>query len=294
MRKIDSNVIMLVLLAVVGIYVVLSQIILLPISNTGMVLTVALLFFIIVIIHGWKTLGVRELLIFLLIAYCIPLLYEYTDGLGFGGLVQCICSYSNLLGPKFLGKVPYVIPLVWSIFLYTTFTMTNIIFHRIRITQRWGEVGSLRWFFTIVGMGIVMGFIMASLDLILDPVMVAMGAWSWSVQGPYYGIPLWNFEGWIEISAVTFVCYNAYLLIRKKSQMYVQGEKRSRYTLMVVVLYLTFLVIYGIYAVMQQVTDVIPWAVMAMGFFSAITIIQFYRSKVKGGTVVSSSDGGLV
>jgi hypothetical protein len=44
------------------------------------------------------------LLVFLLIAYCIPLLYEYTDGLGFGGLVLCICSYSDLLGPKFLAK----------------------------------------------------------------------------------------------------------------------------------------------------------------------------------------------
>jgi uncharacterized membrane protein len=289
MRKFDSNIIMILLLSVVGIYLVLSQILILPVSNTGLVLSVAMLFFIIVVIHGWKTLGARELLVFLLIAYCIPLVYEYTDGLGFGGLVQCICSYSNLLGPKFLGKVPYVIPLVWSIFLYTTFTMTNIIFHRIRITQKWEEVASLRWFFRLIGMGIVTGFIMASLDLILDPVMVAMGAWSWSVPGPYYGIPLWNFEGWIEISAVTFVCYSVYLLIIKKSQIYIQGEKRSRYTLMVVVLYLTFLIIYGFYAVEQQVMEVVPWAVMAMGFFSGIVIIQFYRSEVKGGTEISSS-----
>ena len=182
MRKIGPNVLMMFLLAITGVYFILSQILSIPISNTGVILSFILLFFIIIVIHGWETLGARELLVFFLIAYSIPLLYEYTDGLGFGGLVGCTCSYSNLLGPKFLGKVPYVIPLVWSISLYCTFTMTNIIFNRIRTTHTFEEVASLQWFFKIIGMGIVTGLIMASWDLIIDPVMVAMGAWSWSVK----------------------------------------------------------------------------------------------------------------
>jgi uncharacterized membrane protein len=167
--------------------------------------------------------------------------------------------------------------------------MTNIIFNRIRITHKFEEVATLQWFFKIVGMGIVMGFIMASLDLIIDPVMVAMGAWSWSAGGSYYGIPLWNYEGWIEISAVTFVCYSVYLLFVKKSQIYIGGEKQSRYTLLVVVLYLAFLIIYGIYAVEEQVTYVIPWAVMTTGLFASIVVIQFYRSDLKVEKEVTSS-----
>jgi uncharacterized membrane protein len=164
--------------------------------------------------------------------------------------------------------------------------MTNIIFKRLRTTPKSEEVVSLQWFFKIVGMGIIAGLITAALDLIIDPVMVAMGAWSWSYAGHYYGIPLWNYEGWIEITAVTFVLYNIYLQIIKKSQIYVGGEKQSRYTLIVVVLYLASLIIFIIFAVVEQVTYVIPWAVMTMGLFSVIVVIQFYQSYSKGGKEV--------
>jgi len=273
----------MVLLALIGVCFLLCYILAIPISSTGVILSVVLLFFIIVVIHGWKTLGPRELLVFFLIAYSIPLLYEYTDALGFGGLVECTSQYSTLLGPKFFGKVPYVIPLVWALTLYCAFTMTNIIFNRLRTSPESKEDFSLQWFLKIVGMGIIAGLIMAALDLIIDPTMVAMGAWSWSYGGHYYGIPLWNYEGWIEISAVTFVLYSIYLQIIKKSQIYIGGEKQSRYTLIVVVLYLASLIIFGMYAVVEQVTYVIPWAVMTMGLFAVIVVIQFYRFYLKVG-----------
>jgi uncharacterized membrane protein len=148
---------------------------------------------------------------------------------------------------------------------------------------------SLQWFLKIIGMGFVAGLMMASWDLIIDPVMVAMGAWSWPHGGPYYGIPLWNYEAWIEIPAVTFVVYSVYLYMIKKSQIYIEGEKRSNYTLLVVVLYLTALIIYGIYAMYEQVMYVIPWAAMTMGSFAVIVVIQFYRWYSKGGKEVFSS-----
>ena len=285
----NSNIIMIIFLVVIGVNFVLAIILNIPLSETLFMIVCILLFLGIVLIHGWKTLGLRELLVFFLIAYSIPLLYEYTDAFGFGGLVGCTSSYSNLLGPKFLDTVPYVIPLVWSMFLYCTFTMTNIIFNRIRTTRKSEEAVSLQWFFKIVGIGIIAGLIMAALDLIIDPVMVVMGAWSWSYAGSYYGIPLWNYEGWIEITAVTFVLYSVYLHIVKKSQIYIGGEKRSRYTLYVIVLYLAALIIFGIYAVVEQVTYVIPWAMMTMGSFAVIVVIQFYRSYLKAGKKVFSS-----
>jgi hypothetical protein len=43
------------------------------------------------------------------------------------------------------------------------------------------------------------------------------------------------------------------------------------------------------YAVEAQMTYVIPWAVMTMGLFASIVVIQFYRSYLKGGKEVSSS-----
>ena len=59
------------------------------------------------------------------------------------------------------------------------------------------------------------------------------------------------------------------------------GEKQSNYTLFVVILYLTLLVIYGVYAVFEDVTYSIPWAVITMVPIAGITIIRFYRFKSK-------------
>ncbi len=279
MQKMNSNIIMIILLVAIGVIFALAKILNIPLSETALMVGAILLFLGIVFIHGWKTLGFRDILVFFLIAYCIPLLYEYTDGLGCGALVGFTVQYYNVLGPKFLGKVPYVIPLTWSILLYCAFTMTNIIFDRIRITQKFEERVSVAWFFKIVGIGIVAGLIMASLDLIIDPVMVALGAWSWPSGGSYYGIPLWNYEGWIEIPAVTVIIYSIYLSLMKRNQVYIEGEKRSRFTLFVVVLYLLLLLLFTMYAIDEQVISVIPWAAISMGFFAALTVLRFSQSK---------------
>ena len=278
MQKFDSNMIMLFLLFAGGIYFILGLILNLPISGTMFIIGLVLIFLVIVVIHGWRTLGLRELLVFFLIAYSITLLYEFTDGLGFSELVNCRSYYSDLLGPKFFGKTPYIIPLAWALSIYCAFTMTNIIFNRLNTTYKSEEIVSRQWFLKIVGMGIVTGLIMASWDLINDPIMVKIGAWSWSYRGSYYGIPLWNYEAWVEIPLVIFVLFNLYLYKVKKSQIYINGEKRSSYTLLVVILYLSLLIVYGIYAVYEDVILAIPWAAITMLPFAIITVIQFYRS----------------
>ncbi len=86
-----------------------------------------------------------------------------------------------------------------------------------------------------------------------------------------------------------YVFYSIYLHMRKKNQLYVGGEKRSKYTLFVVVLYLAFLLIFVLYALEEQVTYVIPWAVMTMGVSTGIVVIRFYRSnQIEGKEAVSS------
>ncbi|MCK4365310.1 MAG: carotenoid biosynthesis protein [Thermoplasmatales archaeon] len=277
MQKPDSNIIMTILLVLIGIYFILGKILNIPLSETIFMIIWILLFLIIVVIHGWKTLGFREIIVFFLIAYIITLLYEYTEAGGWGEWFGCRCYYGDLLGPKFLGKIPYIIPLTWSISLYCTFTMTNIIFNRIKTTRESDEKASPKWFLKIFGMGIITGLIMISWDLINDPVLVSMGAWSWPNGGIYYGIPIWNYAVWIEMSAVVFITYNIYLLKVKKNQIYIGGNKRSSYTFLVVILYLMMLLIYGIYAVYEEVMYVIPWATIAMGSAAVITVIQFRR-----------------
>ena len=280
MQKVNLNILMIILLFVTVVCFLLSNLLDALIPETTFMMGFILPFLVIVVIHGWKTLGARELLVFFLIAYGIALLYEY-GGVEWGGLMGCRYYYTDLLGPKFFDKVPYIIPLVWSISLYCAFTMTNIIFNRIRTNHNSWERISLQWFLKIIGMGIATGLIMASWDLINDPVLVAMGAWSWPDGGLYYGISLWNYEGWIEVSMLTFVLFSLYLYRIKRNQIYIDGDKRSGYTLLVVVLYLTTLLFYAIYAVYENVMYAIPWATIAMGTAAAITIIQFRRSCYK-------------
>lgn len=275
MRKIDSNNIFIFLLIIISIYLILGLISDINIANSFFITGLILLFLVLIIIHGWKTLGPREFLVFFLIAYLISLIYEYTDGLGFGGLVNCRSYYSDLLGPKFFGKIPYIIPLVWSMFLYCAFSMTNIIFNRINTTNNFKEKITGKWILKIFGMGIVSGLIMTSWDLINDPVMVKMGAWIWSYSGSYYGIPLWNFEVWIEISVLVFILFSIYLNKIKKSQVYIGGPEQSSYTLFIVLIYLSLLIVYIVYALNEDVIYVIPWAAITMGLFSIITIIRF-------------------
>lgn len=281
MQKLDSNIIMTILLVATGAYFILGKTLNIPLSEIIFMMIWILLFFIVVFIHGWKTLGFREIIVFFLIAYIITLLYEYTEAFGWAEWFECRCYYSDLLGPRFLGKIPYVIPLAWSISLYCTFTMTNIIFNRVKTIRESTEKASLRWFLKIIGMGIVAGLIMISWDLINDPVLVEMGAWSWPNGGIYYGIPIWNYAVWIEISVIIFIAYSIYLLKIKKNQIYIGGKQRSNYTLLVVVPYLMMLLFFGIYAFYVNVIYVIPWATITMGSAAVITIIQFYRNKSK-------------
>ena len=279
MVRYNSNILMTILLTSAGIYVILGVLLNIPLSETMFMLGLTLIFLIIVVIHGWKTLGPRELLIFFLLAYSLTMIYEFTDGLGFGEFVHCRAYYSDLLGPKFFNKIPYVIPLVWSLSLYCTFTMTNIIFNRLSITHTFKETVSRKWFLKTAGMGVVTGAIMVSWDLIADPVLVKLGAWGWMNGGHYFGIPIWNYEAWLEIPLVFFIIYTYYLYKIGKSQRYIGGEKKSVYTLFVVILYLGLLILFSLYALHVEIIYAIPFAAISMGTWIIITITQFYRHR---------------
>ena len=77
-------------------------------------------------------------------------------------------------------------------------------------------------------------------DLYLDPQMVRWGLWVWDVSGPYFGIPLANFAGWLLISALItalarppalpqtplIVIYALVWLIEAVGQVFVLGAAR--------------------------------------------------------------------
>jgi putative membrane protein len=53
-------------------------------------------------------------------------------------------------------------------------------------------------------------------DLFLDPQMIRNGFWRWAHPGPYQGVPLSNFAGWLLVSAVLMAVFDG--LLRSKSR----------------------------------------------------------------------------
>lgn len=98
--------------------------------------------------------------------------YEYTEGLGF----------------KVLGRVPYTIPLSWFTMGLASYLLAIVIARRLGNRAReWHSVALGVWLLTVW-------------DLVLDPAMahesLPMKFWTWHQTGPYFGMPVQNFIGW--------------------------------------------------------------------------------------------------
>jgi putative membrane protein len=150
--------------------------------------------FIFAILHASTRLGWKQALTLIVLCFGISLLFE-SVGVA-TGWVYGPYHYSDKLGVKFLGLVPYLIPLAWIMMMYPSFLMARWLTPRLNC--RWLKVLSL------AGVG---GLIMTAWDLTMDPLMVYGGHWVWEVQGAYFGVPVQNFWGWWLTTFVTFAVF---------------------------------------------------------------------------------------
>ena len=87
-------------------------------------------------------------------------------------------SYTNLLGPKWFGLVPLLIPLSWFTMSWAVWIIAR------RRTQGIRAV--------LLGTCLLIAW-----DLLLDPAMSKVTSyWVWGDQGSYYGMPWSNLLGW--------------------------------------------------------------------------------------------------
>jgi putative membrane protein len=147
--------------------------------------------------EGWRR---TSLLLTLIIAVTL-----FMEVLGVAtGWVFGKYHYTDVLGPLFLGLVPYVVPIVWLNMLYSAYLIADQI-----IPDEWDARRRL------FGVSAVSGLAMAAWDLIMDPVMVTRGHWVWENGGAWFGIPPQNFLGWWLTS---FVAIALYLWLGSKKQ----------------------------------------------------------------------------
>jgi uncharacterized membrane protein len=146
------------------------------------------------LLHAGQRLGWKKALFLLAFVFVVSLLFE---SLGVAtGLVYGPYHYTEKLGLKFLGLVPYLIAVAWFMMMYPSFVMAEWL-----VPCSW--TGAKR----LLSIAAIGGLIMTAWDVVMDPTMVAGNFWVWEVQGAFFGVPLQNYWGWWLTVFTTFVLY---------------------------------------------------------------------------------------
>lgn len=101
------------------------------------------------------------------------------------GLPYGAFSYGDSLGPKFLGLVPYLLPVSYLPLVL-------------------GAVGASGGG-SLASRAVKSAVLLVVMDAVLDPGAVRLGFWSYAEGGSYYGVPLSNYFGWLVSGALAAV-----------------------------------------------------------------------------------------
>ena len=155
--------------------------------------------------HASVALGVRLTLAFFAITTVTSWIFEEIGVAT--GLVYGSYHYTATLGP-WLGSVPVLIPLAWFMLVYPSYVVANL------IVDGW-PVGTPGGRGHLVRLALVGALVMTAWDLVVDPILSGptVGAWVWERGGPYYGVPVQNYLGWI---ATTFTIYLLYRSVERR------------------------------------------------------------------------------
>lgn len=107
--------------------------------------------------------------------------------------------YSEALGPKLFGLAPYILPVS-----YVPLVVGAVAAAFPTVEDR-PDSAPTRRFSWILGSTLVL----VLMNGVLDPGAAALGFWVWQGGGPYYGVPVSNYLGWLLSGLLA-----AYLLIR--------------------------------------------------------------------------------
>jgi len=145
-----------------------------------------------VLLHAWRTASARNALLFFGLACGIPLAAEYT-GIHWGIPFGVRFRYHADLQPRLLGCVPLFIPLAWLVLAYSP----------IVLLRQWRPAHSRsmrRWLLKSVSAAAML----CIADFSLDPLAVAVQAWTWEQPGAYFGIPASNYWGWFVVGLTIY------------------------------------------------------------------------------------------
>ncbi len=155
--------------------------------------------------HSMVTLSWRHSGLFFALTAVISWMFEQVGVAT--GVIYGPYHYTDYLGPK-LGHVPLLIPLAWFMMIYPSYVIANLILDAQPIGSRGGVV-------RIAGLSFLTAMVMTAWDLVVDPLLSGptIQAWVWEEGGPYFGVPVRNYFGWM---LTTFTVYLIYRLFERR------------------------------------------------------------------------------
>jgi len=163
--------------------------------------------------HGRRVLGLGRLFVFLFIGAAVGFGFEFfgvRTGTVFGGhYTYNEEHYKNLM---VLG-MPIGVPVFWAVFEYIGYCITNSFLRWLRRDKPSRAAGNRRLIPLLV---VLDGMIVMAFDMFMDPLVVRRGAWTWSVEGPFFGVPIGNFVGWFSLTVMSTTPFRLFEYFRPK------------------------------------------------------------------------------
>jgi uncharacterized membrane protein len=151
--------------------------------------------------HAWYSIGGRLTLVFFGLSAVVSWAFEQVGVAT--GMVYGAYHYTDYLGAK-LGHVPYLIPLAWFMMIYPSYVIANLL-----VEGR--PTGTRSGFSQLIRLAAVSAVVVTAWDLVVDPILSGpyARAWIWENGGPYFGIPIQNYVGWLVTTFTVYVAYRA-------------------------------------------------------------------------------------
>jgi putative membrane protein len=169
--------------------------------NPGKILILSLATLLLVIHAAW-TIGVPSGIILVALGFVFGLAFEIA-GMAYGTVFGGHYIYNIAIKPSIMG-VPWLIPLIWSGFIYIGYTIVSSF--NIWINSR-KHSHILNGFSSSIIFAFLTAFVVLAIDLLMEPLQVNAGTWKWLDYGYYYDIPSGNFLGWFLLTFTTILTF---------------------------------------------------------------------------------------
>lgn len=173
------------------------------------------------------------------------------------GLIYGPYHYSDMLGTK-LGHVPIIIPLAWFMMIYPSWRVAQALLRGVDIRSITG----------VTVRAVIAALVMTGWDMVMDPGMARAGTWVWEGGGPYFGVPLRNYLGWI---VTTFLIYWAVGWLWRRAELRITA--RGVFAALPVIVYAFFAVRYMTPSEIPALQMVAVFSMGMPGFLALVRVL---------------------